>query len=96
MLKKYKSKLSSLRIIVKAGDNIIPVEFGWDVISNVGVRGCSFSTDNVELQKAIEQHEYFGRKMQPNFWTDDKEEVVDVKEEVQEEPKRVKRYKNKD
>jgi hypothetical protein len=96
MLKKYKSKLSSLRIIIKAGDNIIPVEFEWDVISNVGARGCSFSTDNVELQKAIEQHEYFGRKMQPNFWTDDKEEVVEVKEEVQEEPKRVKRYKNKD
>lgn len=97
MLKKYKSKLSSLRIIVKAGDNIIPVEFGWDVISNVGARGCSFSTDNVELQKAIEQHEYFGRKMQPNFWTDDKEEVVvDAKEEVQDEPKKVKRYKTKE
>lgn len=77
MLKKYKSKMTALRILVKVGDNIIPVEFSWDLIyANSGVRGCSFSTDNVELQKALESHEYFNRQLQPSFWTDDKEEDV--------------------
>ncbi len=69
--------MTALRILVKVGDNIIPVEFNWDLIyANSGVRGCSFSTDNVELQKALESHEYFNRQLQPSFWTDDKEEEV--------------------
>lgn len=69
--------MTALRILVKVGDNIIPVEFSWDLIyANSGVRGCSFSTDNVELQKALESHEYFNRQLQPSFWTDDKEEEV--------------------
>lgn len=69
--------MTALRILVKVGDNIIPVEFSWDLIyANSGVRGCSFSTDNVELQKALESHEYFNRQLQPSFWTDDMEEEV--------------------
>ena len=69
--------MTALRILVKVGDNIIPVEFSWDLIyANSGVRGCSFSTDNVELQKALESHEYFNRPLQPSVWTDDKEEEV--------------------
>lgn len=97
MVKKYKSKMNTLRILAKVGKELIPVEFKWDLIySNSGVRGCSFTTDNVELQKALESHEYFNRKMQPSFWTDDVEEVKETKEEVQEEPKKVKRYKTKE
>ena len=77
MLKKYKSKMTALRILVKVGNNIVPVEFGWDLIyPNSGIRGCSFSTEDVELQKALESHEYFNRELQPSFWTDDKEEEV--------------------
>ena len=77
MLKKYKSKMTALRILVKVGNNIVPVEFGWDLIyPNSGIRGCSFSTEDVELQKALESHEYFKRELQPSFWTDDKEEEV--------------------
>ena len=98
MVKKYKSKMNTLRILAKVGEELIPVEFKWDLIySNSGVRGCSFTTDNVELQKALESHEYFNRKMYPSFWTDDVEEVIaDAKEEVQDEPKKVKRYKMKE
>jgi hypothetical protein len=45
------------------------------------------------LQKAIEAHSEFGSV----FWTDDKEEVVvEAKEEAQDEPKKVKRYKTKE
>lgn len=74
-----------------------PIEFGWDIINTEsGMRGCSFTTDDVELQKALESHECFNRKLQPSFWTDDVEEVKDTKEEVQEEPKKVKRYKTKE
>lgn len=87
-----------MRVLAKVADKIVPVEFSWDIINpRSGLRGCSFTTDDVELQKALEAHEYFNRKMQPSFWTDDVEEVIaDAKEEVQEEPKKVKRYKTKE
>lgn len=86
-----------MRVLAKMADNIVPVEFSWDIINpRSGLRGCSFTTDDVELQKALEAHEYFNRKMQPSFWTDDVEEVIaDAKEEVQDEPKKVKRYNKK-
>lgn len=97
MTKTYKSQMTSFRILVNVGDEIVPVAFGWDLIyPNSSIRGCSFTTDDVELQKALESHEYFNRKLQPNFWTDDVEEVIaDAKEEVQDEPKKVKRYNKK-
>ena len=64
-----------MRILAKVADKIVPVEFSWDIINpRSGLRGCSFTTDDVELQKALESHEYFNRHMQPNFWTDDVEE----------------------
>jgi len=86
--------MTALRILVKVRGKNVPIEFGWDLIyPNSGIRGCSFSTDDEELQKAIEAHEYFGRALQPSIWTDDKEPVSakkDVKpvEPVKEEPKK--------
>lgn len=85
-----------MRILAKVADKIVPVEFSWDIINpRSGLRGCSFTTDDVELQKALESHEYFNRVMQPSFWTDDVEDVKPVKEKVN-EPKKVKRYKETD
>ena len=85
-----------MRILAKVADRIVPVEFSWDIINpRSGLRGCSFTTDDVELQKALESHEYFNRVMQPSFWTDDVEDVKPVKEKVN-EPKKVKRYKETD
>lgn len=82
---------------MKVGEEVIPVAFGWDLIyPNSSVRGCSFTTSDVELQKALETHEYFNRKLQPSFWTDDVEEVKETEEEAQDEPKKVKRYKTKE
>ena len=91
MLKTYKSKMTALRILVKVRGAIVPIEFHWDLIyPNSGIRGCSFSTDDVELQKAIEAHEFFGRDLQPSIWTDDKEPVPAKKHEEpkHEEPKK--------
>ena len=91
MLKTYKSKMTALRILVKVRGEIVPIEFHWDLIyPNSGIRGCSFSTDDVELQKAIEAHEFFGRALQPSIWTDDKEPVPAKKHEEpkKEEPKK--------
>ena len=86
-----------MRVLAKVADKIVPIEFSWDIINpRSGLRGCSFTTDDVELQKALESHEYFNRVMQPSFWTDDVEEVKETKEEVQDEPKKVKRYKTKE
>lgn len=100
MTKTYKSQMTSLRILVNVGDEIVPVAFGWDLIyPNSSIRGCSFTTDDVELQKALESHEYFNRKLQPNFWTDDVEDVVETNVESTEKysvEKKVKRYKTKE
>lgn len=85
--------MTALRILVKVRGKNVPVEFGWDLIyPNSGIRGCSFSTDDEELQKAIEAHEYFGRALQPSIWTDDKEPVPAKKHEgpKKEEPKKEK------
>ena len=83
-----------MRVLAKVEDKIVPVEFSWDIINpRSGLRGCSFTTDDVELQKALEKHEYFNRKMQPSFWTDDVEKPTEeVKAKEKEEPKKVKRY----
>jgi hypothetical protein len=91
MKKTYKSKLRAYNIYVELNGSMVDVEFRKAFVINSLV-GCAFSTENKDLQNAIESHHEYGLK----FWTDDKEEVVDVKEEVKEEPKRVKRYKNKD
>lgn len=86
--------MTALRILVKVRGKNVPIEFGWDLIyPNSGIRGCSFSTDDEELQKAIEAHEYFGRALQPSIWTDDKEPApakkdVEPVEPVKEEPKK--------
>lgn len=86
--------MTALRILVKVRGKNVPIEFGWDLIyPNSGIRGCSFSTDDEELQKAIEAHEYFGRALQPSIWTDDKEPVpakkdVEPVKPVKEEPKK--------
>ena len=75
MVKKYKSKMRSMGLLVELRGEIISVIFNWDFIyPNSPMRGCSFSTDDPELQKALESHEYFNRKLQPSFWTDDVEE----------------------
>ncbi len=72
MNKTYKSKAKALRILVNVDSKIVPIEFEWDLIyPNSGVRGCSFTTDDEALQKAIESHEFFNREAEPNIWTDD-------------------------
>ena len=81
-----------MRILVNLKNKIVPVDFKWDfVYPDCPIRGCSFTTDDVEMQKALEAHEYFNRKLEPSFWTDDKEPSTLKKEEK--EPSKVKRYK---
>jgi hypothetical protein len=92
MIKTYKTRKTGYRIIAYTPKGSVPVSFKRGYIGISTIMGCTYETDDVELQKAIEEHPEFGSV----FWTDDKEEVVEVKEEVQDEPKRVKRYKNKD
>lgn len=67
--------MHSMSVLAKVGERNVRVEFKWDLIyPNSAVRGCSFTTDDKELQKALEEHEMFNRKLEPNFWTDDVEE----------------------
>lgn len=91
MKKTYYTRYTSYGIYVNKADKLELIRFERQLVPNA-IIGSTFVTDDKELQKALEEHRDYGLE----FKTDDKEEVVDVKEEVQEEPKRVKRYKNKD
>lgn len=92
MRKVYKSKLRGFNVYVPIGDELCNIEFKKGYIYYTVV-GCMYVTEDVEIQKALEAHHKFNYQ----FWTDDKEEVVvEVKEEVQDEPKKVKRYKTKE
>lgn len=82
MFKKYKSISNSLSILVSVGGEVRNVDFEWDIVDTTGRRGCSFSTDDIELQKALERHEYFRRKLRPSFWTDDVDDNVSEGESV--------------
>lgn len=91
MNKTYKTKYTSYGIYVDVNGAPQLIRFKQKLVPSAAV-GSTFTTEDKEIQQALEAHKHYGLL----FWTDDKEEVVDVKEEVKEEPKRVKRYKNKD
>lgn len=85
MTVKYKSLSHLLRIVVRVNNKPVSIEFNKSNLGQ-GLIGSSFTTDNADIQKALESHEYFRRKSAPSFWTDD------VKQEVhheQETPKEV-------
>lgn len=81
MKKTYKTRFHSLSIVVETGKKRKSIEFKRDLIDNFGTRGASFTTDDVKLQKAIEEHEYFNRKLEPNIWTDDADKGIKEKED---------------
>lgn len=91
MKKTYKTRYTSYGIYVNLNDALQLVRFEKKLVPSAQV-GSTFVTEDLEMQQALEVHRDYGVE----FWTDDKEKVVEVKEDVQEEPKRVKRYKNKD
>ena len=93
MIKTYKTRKTGYRIIAYTPNGSVPVSFKRGYIGISTIIGCTYTTEDKELQKAIEAHPEFGSV----FWTDDKEEVVvEAKEEAQDEPKKVKRYKTKE
>lgn len=60
MNKTYMSKAPRLRIIVEKNGERISIPFEWDIVSEGGAMGSSFTTDDAALQKAIEAHNLFG------------------------------------
>lgn len=80
MVKKYKSLSHLLRIVVRVNNKITDIEFSKANLGH-GLIGSAYVTDNADIQKALENHEYFGRKIAPAFWTDDIEKEV-AKENV--------------
>lgn len=91
MKKTYKTKYTGYGIYVDINGVLQLVQFKQKLVPSDMV-GSTFETEDKEMQKALEAHKHYGL----SFWTDDKEEVVEVKEEVQDEPKKVKRYKTKE
>lgn len=92
MKKTYKTKYTGYEIYVNINGVLQLVRFEKKLVPSATV-GSTFTTENKEMQKALEAHKHYGLL----FWTDDKEEVVvDAKDEAQDEPKKVKRYKTKE
>lgn len=71
-------------VIALSNGDIRTIEFKRDIVSANSVWGSSFSTDDKDLQKAIENHKYFGKKNKAVVWTDDVvKEVKEVKKKQQ-------------
>lgn len=93
MLKTYKSDSTGLSVVIKRGEQSEVVEFkpAW---IDYGRRGTVYATEDEQMQKALEAHEYFGRLLRPRFWTDDNKKVEAeevVVKEVKEPTKKVKK-----
>lgn len=91
MKKTYYTRYTSYGIYVNKADKLELIRFERQLVPNA-IIGSTFVTEDKEIQKALESHRDYGFE----FRTDDKEELVEVKEEVQDEPKKVKRYKTKE
>jgi hypothetical protein len=90
MKKTYKTRYTGYGIYVNINGESKLVRFEKKLVPSTTV-GSTFVTDDFEMQLALEAHRDYGME----FWTDDKE-IVEVKEEAQDEPKKVKRYKTKE
>lgn len=89
MKKKYKCRLSASSLLVNVKGKVIRLEFEPDVVNEFGLRGCSYATDNVDIQKEVEHNKRFNSACKDTIWTDDIEVVenpVETKEVIVEEP----------
>ena len=73
MKKKYNCRLSASSLLVKVKGNVIRCEFEPDVVNTFGMRGCSYTTENKDIQYAIEHSARFGKECIEGIWTDDVE-----------------------
>lgn len=94
MKKKYKCRLSASSLLVNLKGKVIRLEFEPSVLSEFGLRGCAYTTDNKDLQYAIEHSARFNNHRKDEVWTDDKEPQIAAPVEVTvtpvvEEPKKV-------
>ena len=97
MKKKYKCKLSATSLLVSVKGKVLRLEFEPDVVNEFGLRGCSYTTDNKDIQRSIEFSKRFKSVLKDAIWTDDvepKEEIAPKKEA--EAPKRVVRKAKKE
>ena len=83
MKKKYKCRLSASSLLVNVKGKVLRLEFEPDVVNEFGLRGCSYTIDNKDIQRCIEYSKRFNSIiMKDAIWTDD----VEPKEEA---PKKV-------
>lgn len=55
------------------------LEFEPDVITAYGLRGCSYSTDKEDIQRAVEHNKRFATGLKDEIWTDDVEPAKPAK-----------------
>lgn len=73
MTKTYKTRTSSAVITVSVNGRTRQVYLRNGFIGVGALTGGKFTTDDVELQKAIESHPRFNSGFNDQIWTDDKE-----------------------
>ena len=77
MTKTYKTKKVALNIVISMPNGNTHIEFKSGYINAYGLRGAYFTTDNEDIQRGIEAHEYF---QNGDIYTEDiayKEDVAD-------------------
>lgn len=73
MTKTYKTRTSSAVITVSVNGRTRQIYLRNGFIGVGALTGGKFTTDDVELQKAIESHPRFNSGFNDQIWTDDKE-----------------------
>ena len=82
MKKKYKCRLSASSLLVNVKGQVRRLEFEPSVLSEFGLRGCAYTTDNEALQYAIEHSARYRNHRMDEVWTDDVDIKVNVEKEV--------------
>lgn len=89
MTKTYKTKKVALNIVISMPKGNVHVEFKSGYINSYGLRGAYFTTNDEDIQRGIEAHEYF---QNGDIYADD---IVYNKEDVGDETSGVKRKNRK-
>lgn len=78
MKKTYKSYLHALSIVAVGDGWSKHISFKPDFVDVHGNRGCVYSTEDKELQQAIEKNPKFNAKGMFSFFTNDVEEPTET------------------
>ena len=103
--------MSAISILVNVRGKVRRLEFEPDIINEFSLRGCSYTTEDADIQKAVEHHKQFHSLYNDRIWIKGEpndgvveeatvepvvEPVAEQAEEMPQKPKRARRIKKEE